>query len=596
LLLIAVLVVPSVRAQYYNERVLEKSFEQADFFFQPSFLNPFGLGGFGRSAPGLIDDPLLDLQLSPALLTLDSLGNNYLYLDFRSNRDVEQEATYPVYYDRGFVDSYYPYPTYYANTRQEVEPVFSGAYLFRPLGRRVPGLALGLSYQAIFRDEGYYAIPTDIYRSSPGYDFAGDRAAQADVPIEDIYLGNDDMRQVGHFFALNGSYALNPRLRLGFRAAGVLFDREGESGDQSRWRGNYGAETNSYWSNYEGRNQGYDHWDFSGGLAYQVTERVQAGFAAGYLSGTANQDLARDDSSRYTSGTVNQGTEWNYYVQGGSGNQRWDHTGGTLYGSAYLQARLNERQRLTAYYRFMREDVDLAMEASVRDTSFSDSRSEYDDWVYIWKSVSTVRDDRQGAGTRSGFTHRVAGAMQWRLDDKTQLSLGANLQVDRRRTETTEDVTASLYRSYDNIWNDGEYHVVEGRDEVKTLLWDFETRVTSIQIPVLVSRRFGEAFEVMFGINRRMSASRITDETLALFDYRIITQDGITTRRDDFGERYREPTERRTDVQTTLLGGLVVSPTPNFDMRLLVMPNISESYGHTKIRRYQWWIGFNVTP
>lgn len=584
------------QAQYYHERVLEKSFEQADFFFQPSFVNPYGIGGFGRAAPGFIDDLLLNLQMSPAFPAFDSLRSAYVYLDFRNSRQVEDQD---VYYPR-FVAidclCYGPYGDYYANTRRELEPVFSGALFFRPARKTLPGLALGLTYQAIFRNEGYYAIPQDIYRTNAGYDFAGDATLDASVPIDDIYLGDDDMHQIGHFASLYASYALTPRLRLGLRANRSTFDREGASGDQNLWRGTYGQSASSFWFNLEERVQAYDHWDLSGGLDFQISPRAHTGVSVGYLTGDATQTLAGEDSSRYAYGTVNVGTDWSLYVQDGFNDQQWAHTGGSVYGSAYLQTRLNDNQVLTLYYRGLREDLDLSMRSALEDTSSSNYRNEYDDRVYASESYYSVRDVRDGTGTRTGSTHRLTGTLAWQMDKKTRLNLGAHIQVDARRTQTTEDVEASLARSRIYTYPSQSGRIDYARREDKQLVWDFESRISTIQIPILLTRRFSKALEVLFGINRQMAYWRIEDETLALIDERVITEDGVTTRRTDFGERYREPLERRTDVQTTVLGGLVITPAQQFDVRLLVVPHFSDSYARTRLRRYQWWISFKVKP
>ncbi|HES59957.1 MAG TPA: hypothetical protein ENO18_05940, partial [Caldithrix sp.] len=58
-------------AQYYGERVTEKSFESSDLFFNSYYLNTFGIYNFRNVATGLFDDPFLRLHLNPALLPND---------------------------------------------------------------------------------------------------------------------------------------------------------------------------------------------------------------------------------------------------------------------------------------------------------------------------------------------------------------------------------------------------------------------------------------------------------------------------------------------------------------------------------------------
>ncbi len=69
-------------------------------FLQPSYISPYGIGTFALVTPGLIDDPLLNLQVNPALFSPDSAGTNHLYLDFRSYRqtaNLYQPIIYPMY-------------------------------------------------------------------------------------------------------------------------------------------------------------------------------------------------------------------------------------------------------------------------------------------------------------------------------------------------------------------------------------------------------------------------------------------------------------------------------------------------------------------
>ena len=87
-LLLNFLVVDISFGQYWGEKVLEKSFERSDFFFQPVYVNPFGLGTFNKVTPGLINNPLLNLSVNPALFSTDSSRNTFLYIDFRNSKTI----------------------------------------------------------------------------------------------------------------------------------------------------------------------------------------------------------------------------------------------------------------------------------------------------------------------------------------------------------------------------------------------------------------------------------------------------------------------------------------------------------------------------
>ncbi|MCH7487331.1 MAG: hypothetical protein IIC04_10130, partial [Proteobacteria bacterium] len=86
-LLILMLILPfTLSAQYYGERVTEKSFERSNVYFKSNFLNTFGLFRFKNVAPGLIEDPFLDLHLNPANLPEFQNKTALIYLDFRGDR------------------------------------------------------------------------------------------------------------------------------------------------------------------------------------------------------------------------------------------------------------------------------------------------------------------------------------------------------------------------------------------------------------------------------------------------------------------------------------------------------------------------------
>src|SRR5437867_12236524 len=137
-------------AQYFGEQVMEKSFEQTDFFFTPYRLVPFGIGTFKNSVAGVLDDPLLNLHVNPAYLPRDSMHASYGYVDFRSAKEIRDESNiyhpYPVFAVRTIeAASFIPYPRFYINTRRELEPVISAAYLFHPTEGALKNLSLVLS-------------------------------------------------------------------------------------------------------------------------------------------------------------------------------------------------------------------------------------------------------------------------------------------------------------------------------------------------------------------------------------------------------------------------------------------------------------------
>ncbi|NNE34688.1 MAG: hypothetical protein HKN13_05605, partial [Rhodothermales bacterium] len=194
-------VVPA-SAQYYDSRVLEKSFDKMDMFFTPSYVNPYGFQGFGPVAPGLISNSILDLQLNPAMALTDSVGTSNGYLDFRQSRSSASGPDFCCNYlwEDAVTDRSIYYPYYPQNRVVAPEPIFVAAYQARP----TRGFAIGFSYQLLFRDSDYFGVSADIYRASATEDFFSNRVVGPEAyPITDVRSGVNNMRTVGHQAAIN---------------------------------------------------------------------------------------------------------------------------------------------------------------------------------------------------------------------------------------------------------------------------------------------------------------------------------------------------------------------------------------------------------
>lgn len=593
----------AVQAQYYDAQVLQKSFEKTDFFFRPGYLNPYGAGAFGRSVAGLLRDPLVDLQLSPSRFGADDSTRDFVYLDFRSTSSRHADEVYwPMYADaavRSDVASYdrLSYPIYYREARRLAEPVVAAALFLRPTPDALPGLTVGLTYQAIVDDQGYYSIPQDVYRSTPGADYEGSRMTNDSYSITDVYTGSDDMHQVGHFPTIHVGYGDGGPWRFGVRAGFAAFDRTGESGSTSRTPASSG-QLASIWSHMESREQEYDHLDLVFGAEYRANDRTLFGASIGRLSGTATQELVRRDTSFWGQGTGAQPVSgyWTRNMQGGASDASWEEDGTTYHASAFLRRFLGGGRILTATWRLLSESTDLVVASAVRDTS---------EYLYFqqetanrWESEGwgRVSDQRSGAGTRTGTGNRFSLSMDWPMGAKSRLSVGANVDIDRTRTETGEDVVAYRSRYYRYAYDGRVDRYDERISEEKRMEWRFESRRTALRIPILYTHRIHPTVEFMAGITREMAAWSIEDETLALFDRRTTVTDGRTETRTGFGERYREPREQRTEIDTDVLLGVTVTPADRFDIRLLALPTWHGSSGSNDLETRRWWLSFRFRP
>ncbi|NNE68853.1 MAG: hypothetical protein HKN29_00665 [Rhodothermales bacterium] len=603
LLLLAAGITQAASGQYYDRGTIQKNFETTDFFFTPSWVNPFGLDGFGPAVAGVVGDRLLDLQLSPSLARGDAERGTYAYLDFRGARQRTQpQYDYRVYALADDValtessvrsDMYYPYPGYWQSSYRLAEPVMTGAVFTRPAPSLLPGLTAGFTYSLVTDDQAYYEVPSGIYRNAE----SADAAASAGVPITDIYSGSDQMHTIGHFPSLIASYEVSPRWNVGARLAIARFNRDGEFGNfysqgQSPWQ------NESVSSQFNARNQEYRHTDLSIGVDGQVGNGAHVGASLGRLSGTGTQYSDGGSLYRHEYGTPDElPTGGSIYRSGSLSDGDITRDGSTTYGSVFLRRDLDQDRRLTLAYRGTWSDLTLSGSSLVTDSSYSFSQSMHRDNLYRYEYAHDLYDSRTGEGEGTTRNHRISAGLEWTLSPKNRLVLGAVGTHSLETIDTREDATVTQWSYWENQWNDGSTPREElnssRREEVKEVQWTFSHRRASLQVPIMLWHTFSEHFELVAGVTRRMTDVKIADETLALFDHRYLEANGRETTEANFGERYREPTEYATEVATSLLVGLTASPAPNFDIRLLASPQWSSL---TNTRRTQWWLGFQLRP
>ncbi len=597
-LLIGIAVV-TAQSQYYGERVLQKGFEQTDFFFVPSNVIPYGLGQFAGTTPGVLRDPLLDLVLNPAHLRLDSTrGDMMLYTDFRAARNVttKPDFVYPWYRTTSYDAAYIPYPQVYLQNRRELEPVFSGAYIGRPFSGFAPALLLGATYQLVMQDQKYYDVPQDIYRSVVGADYAGRTTAldASEMPIVDKYSGQDNMHQNGHFISLFARQTFLDRLDVGLKVSRVIFDRSGALGSSNLWNSYSGSYNSiSLWANDEKRDQGYGHWELAGGFLLRLSEKSTLGISGGHLWGSTTQSKTNLDTAYYSSSY----TSWkSLYDRSTHKYQHWRHEGRTSQFGLEFRSRITNGTTLTLFYRPQWSSVQLHTAASIMDTNYS-----LRTWTDSGDPVTSnshyrFSDTRAGGGEESSTTNLFLATVTWDLDSKVTLSLGAQLEFTSRETRTVENVQVHGSSSYTSDHPRYPYAWRHQTDELKHLYWTFSAKRQSFRIPVFVTIKASQAAGILLGISRDMTRWEIDDVTLAAFHYKYLDQNGTVEERSNFGERYTQPREQVSDIRTTFMAGLTLSPSPIFQARVLVVPVFTEGLNGHELEQLQWWLGLTVTP
>jgi hypothetical protein len=596
-----VFAVGGAQAQYWGERAQAKGFEQNEFYFTPANLVPYGLGAFAGTTPGVLRDPLLDLVLSPAHLRLDSLQSDIMiYTDFRASRNMQSKDAYvfPTYRTMDAMSSsiYRPYPTTYLSSRKVLEPVFSGAVIVRPLADIAPEFLVGGTYQLMLQDEKYYDVPSDIYKSVMGADYTGRSAAAAvaDMPIVDRYSGDDNMHQNGHFISLFARYAPAPWIEAGVKTGRVMHDRNGAYGSTNLWNSPYSSGSTSLWSSREKRDQGYQHWEIAGGVLFHLSDRVTFGLSAGRLRGTGTQALTNEDTSYYGYSSANQYSS--AYAHSGGKLSEWVNDGTTSEFGFELRSRIGTRTAMTLFYRPRWSTVVLSTGSFITDTSSS---------IYSWtnntetavsRSRSRLFDRRSGSGEDKSNTDLFLATFTWDVDANITLSLGAQLELYSREIRTDEGVEVRGMSEYTTTSAQNPYAYLHENIESKNLHWAFTAKRRSFRVPVFVTIRASRIAGILLGLCRDISRWEINDMTLATFQRRYVNENGTISDKYNFGERYTQPQETTTDIKTTFMAGLTITPSPMFQARVLMVPVFADHPDGGELEQLQWWLGLTVTP
>jgi hypothetical protein len=367
------------------------------------------------------------------------------------------------------------------------------------------------------------------------------------------------------------------------------FARGGSYGSANYW--DYSSTYTSLWGNMELRSQSYGAWDLGGGFTYHPTPKFSLGVTAGNLWGDAVQALRTVDTSYYGYGSS---PTTNYYNRSENGLFQWNHQGTTSYYGADIVAHTSPTATLNFYYRHQYSNIDIGLASSILDTSFSTYL--YGDTNQTQTSISRsfLMDRRSGSGVQNITTDRVMASVRWQIDDRVTLSVGAQLEWYRMDITTSESVLLANRYTYSSTYNN--YASQTSQDESKDLQWTFTSKRTSLQIPVFLTIQTSKYVQFMIGVNRDMTAWNIDDVTLALFRYRSSIQGGVETRKTNFGERYTVPNENDSDVRTTLLAGIGISPSEKLNLRLLMVPNFREGIDGQELAQLQVWLGLTVTP
>jgi hypothetical protein len=302
------------------------------------------------------------------------------------------------------------------------------------------------------------------------------------------------------------------------------------------------------------------------------------------------------DSSQHNQGDTLRDTRWNDYYFRSLATEHWKRDGHTVYARANFEHQLERGQRLSGYYRYSKSDVDLTNAATVSDSSSYASMYTYTDrglpTTRWYRSRSATHDVRHGTGQSEERRHQTMINLKWAVSERSKVHAGAYYSRTTSDLFTDEPVTADRWSSWWRTRRDTASHfdsTYYGRYEAKSLRWEYRSRYWTIQVPVILEFQINEHVGLMLGINRILESWKITDETLATFTRRRVTENGQVEQETNFAERYVEPEESITEDYTALLASVDYILSPQVKIRLMMEP---QTEGKFEIA--QWWLSFTA--
>ena len=291
--------------------------------------------------------------------------------------------------------------------------------------------------------------------------------------------------------------------------------------------------------------------------------------------------------------TPNVTPDWSYYFSKSSTTQKWNQDGKTKYAGINFSSR-KEGKEFFGYARYSESRIDLSSNSIITDTSYNSSRwiNTYnnENTIYDYSGNSLVSDLRSASGLMQKKKLEYELGFRWQLTSFNTISVGLYGSSAQNEITDNEPVIALRRSDYVNNNSSGQNYSYSYRlFENKMLEWKYSADYWTLQIPILLSFKLNDNFELMLGVNRILNAWEINDQTTAYFTVREQSNNGEVKNEKNFGERYSQPRQRITENSTDFITRLNVSITPAFNINLLVDPEFESMF-----RIAQWWLAFNT--
>ena len=555
----------TLSAQYWTDYVLEKGFDQRDYFLRPHRIVSLHLKNIDPGLLGVMPDPLSEMSFQPA--TLASLPGSRLYLDLKGKANEPKEFKYAVYPLYDYANNYFLPPYYAQPVERKLEPLLSAVYYGDVAAKYLPGLKFALSYELIHHEGKFYEpVPYWYYR---GYDaFGAKNEASADFPDIDPTVrqdGLDEKSETAHFYDAILSYKLTKFLSGGVKLSHVQTDIGGDYLRLNNYNDPFNRDYESRYLNSKNKTASIRQNEISAGVVLALSDRRQIGVFAGKIDGDHTQSAADQDSSYYRYGLETGDDYFGRWRYSHINQSEWLHDGQTRYAGVHgelpMQSDIAFRFRLEVE----KSDIDLSNSDMVADTSYSQYRYRYYENDSLYNSIDGSRFDevRIGSGNENVTRKTVAAGVVVPFQKRSEITVGIFAQTSKSEVLMYEDaqVRRASHQLTPTPWRPVESQIGV---EDKTLRLDKSTSITRLALPIALNFHLGHGWSVSFGAIKqydKIEADEIVDVWFRTDSTTVINSNGtIIDRAKERVDRYISVPVRRSETSTAYHLGVSFQP------------------------------------
>jgi len=563
---------------YWGHYLLEKGYEDNQYFLQPHRALTMQMEGIGEEMLGLFPDTLANMSFNPALLA--NISKSRFYIDFANQKPEQPTYSYAsLDYDYAVNSSFMP-PYYQTINTQEINPLLRSIGVFQ--SDELP-ITLGFAYELINYTGEYFDNPT--YYPYRMYDsFGSDVGGVMENQSPEIRQSGEDTKdRIAHMIDFYTAWQFRPSLSAGIKLSYSLDINNGtyKNFHQDDSNNEYEYDYENYYDNDEVRYNKVKQYEITTGINYH-TEKTSVGISGGWIVGEDNQKREKSDTSYY----FYDYEDYNLYDCFNRSENRteydesWKHSGNT----GFLSLNGNRKiEKFNLLYRmeYLINSTDIDNSGLSLDSNYYEYNHyyEYQSDYYQNRNNSGNHEIRTGHGKLDQSKKTIGFAIQTLENGKT-FSLGFIYQEiikDKNLIENSEKNRNSKSSSNQDVITNW-LHQSEDVD----IKFTGNENISLVKIPISFVLRSKNGLKFRTTLTKIIGKQEREEEILIKYNdyfYRDLTQNPVYENTDQNDELFIASPVRKTIDRIQLQAYLEYDYSPNITISIL-FSELFTSKGH----------------